>query len=216
MGTFADMVLVFVLLINLVLLGSSRLASCIRQVAIQGVVLGILPILVAGDAFHLRLLVLASGVFLLKGFVFPNLLFRSMRTANTRHEATPIIGQTASVVMGVVIVVASFWLTSSLELPPAEQAASDLVVPVSLATLLTGLLLIVSRHQALSQVVGYLVLENGVFIFGAALARDEPLLVEMGVLLDVLVAVLVMGIAMFHISRTFDHIDVEQLSQLRD
>jgi hydrogenase-4 component E len=90
------------------------------------------------------------------------------------------------------------------------------VLPVALTTILCGFLLIVSRRQALSQVVGYLVLENGIYIFGTALAHEEPLLVEMGVLLDVLVAVLVMGVAVFHISREFHHIDVDQLSQLKD
>ena len=216
MNTLADLILLFVLLTNLSLLGSTRVAYYIRLVAAQGVVLGLLPILTAGDAFHIRMLLLAAGVFLLKGFVFPRLLFRSMRTASVRHESMLVLGQSASVVLGVVIVVASFWMTADLELPLPMADGSGLVLPVALATLLSGLLMIVSRRLALSQVVGYLVLENGVFIFGVALAREEPLLVEMGILLDVLVAVLVMGIAVFHISRTFDHIDVEQLSQLRD
>jgi hydrogenase-4 component E len=66
------------------------------------------------------------------------------------------------------------------------------------------------------QVLGYLMLENGVFVFGVALAYEDPILVEMGILLDVFVAVLVMGVAMFHISREFDHIDVERLTELRD
>jgi len=91
------------------------------------------------------------------------------------------------------------------------------LIPVAaMFTILTGLLLIVSRRKALTQVVGYLVMENGVYAFGAALAVDEPLLVELGVLLDVLVAVFVMGIAIYHISREFDHIDTDQLSALRD
>jgi len=66
------------------------------------------------------------------------------------------------------------------------------------------------------QVVGYLVLENGSYIFGVALAQDEPFLVEMGVLLDIFVAVFAMGIAIFHINREFDHIDVDQLTSLKD
>jgi hydrogenase-4 component E len=65
-------------------------------------------------------------------------------------------------------------------------------------------------------VIGYLLMENGIYIFGIALAHDEPLLVEMGVLLDVFVAVFVMGIAIFHINRAFDHIDVDQLKSLKD
>ena len=76
--------------------------------------------------------------------------------------------------------------------------------------------MIVSRRKALSQVLGYLVFENGIYIFGAGIAYKAPLLVELGVLLDVLVAVFVMGIAIFHISREFDSIDTTRLSSLRD
>jgi hydrogenase-4 component E len=75
---------------------------------------------------------------------------------------------------------------------------------------------IVSRKKALSQVMGYLVLENGIYLFGITLGREAPLLVEMGVSLDVFVAVFVMGIIIFHISREFDHIDVDQLASLKD
>ena len=90
-----------------------------------------------------------------------------------------------------------------------------MVVPTALFTFWIGMFLIVSRKKALTQVIGYLTLENGIYLFGLALAREEPLLVEMGVLLDVFVAVFVMGIAIFHISREFDHIDVDRLSRLK-
>jgi hydrogenase-4 component E len=175
-----------------------------------------LPLLVGSEGPTMRLFLVAAITLALKGIVFPKLLFRSLRTANVRHESMPIIGYTASVVLGVVIVIVSFSLTASFPLPEGHQAVSNLVLPVAMATLLCGLLLIVSRRLALMQVVGYLILENGIFVFGVGLAHEEPLLIEMGILLDVFVAVFVMGIAIFHISRTFDHIDVEQLSELRD
>ena len=76
--------------------------------------------------------------------------------------------------------------------------------------------MIVSRRTALSQVLGYLVLENGIFLSGIALIHDEPVLIEMGVLLDVFVAVFIMGIMIFHIQREFDHIETDQLSALKD
>ena len=150
----------------------------------------------------------------LKGYVIPKMLFRSLRSANIRHEVQPAVGFAASVVVGVILLGVSFWMASRVTLPFAP--VSSLVLPVGLATILTGLFLIITRKKALTQVVGYLVLENGVSIFGIALAHEEPLLVEMGILLDVFVAVFAMGIAIFHISREFDDIDVEQLAQLRD
>jgi hydrogenase-4 component E len=93
---------------------------------------------------------------------------------------------------------------------------SAFLLPCALFTTLTGLMMIVSRKNALTQVAGYLVMENGVYAFGAALAVEEPLLVEMGVLLDVFVAVFVMGITVYQISREFDHIDTDRLSELKD
>ena len=146
--------------------------------------------------------------------MFPALLTRTLRTAHVRHEVVPIIGYVASLVAGVVILCLSFWIASRLTLP--HPAASPLVLPLALSTTLIGLFLIVSRKTALMQVIGYLVLENGIYIFGMALAQDEPFLVEMGILLDVFVAVFVMGIAIFHINREFDHIDVDQLTSLKD
>jgi hydrogenase-4 component E len=97
-----------------------------------------------------------------------------------------------------------------------DSVGSQLAVPVSVFSILIGLLLIVSRNKALTQVLGYLVLENGIYIFGVTLVRDQPWLVETGILLDVFVAVFVMGIAIFHISREFDHMDVDQLTVLKD
>jgi hydrogenase-4 component E len=93
---------------------------------------------------------------------------------------------------------------------------SGFLLPGALFTILSGLMIIISRRKALTQVIGYLAMENGVYAFGAALAVEEPLLVEMGILLDVLVAVFIMGITIHHISREFDHIDTDRLSELKD
>ena len=81
---------------------------------------------------------------------------------------------------------------------------------------LVGLFVIISRKKALTQVLGYLVLENGIYAFGVGIAQSAPLIVELGVLLDVFVAVFVMGITIFHINRQFDHIDTDRMAFLRD
>jgi hydrogenase-4 component E len=213
-NSLIDPVLVFVVLVNLALLGSSRLAACVRLSAAQGMALGILPLLVAIHGIGGRVVLLALVIFILKGVVFPQLLLRAIRFADVRHEVEPIVGYAASVLLGILTLAASFWMASRFELP--RPVPSPLVLPLALATILIGLFLIVSRRTAIMQVVGYLVLENGVFIFGMALAQEEPFLVEMGVLLDVFVAVFVMGITIFHINREFDHIDVDQLTSLKD
>lgn len=210
---FVNLVLVLIILTNLALLGSSRLAACIQWSAVQGILLGILPLTLPEENLW-NVVPIALIIFSLKGFVFPALLKRTLRTAQVRHEVVPIVGYAGSLIVGVLILCLSVWISSRLTLP--SPAASPLILPLALATILIGLFLIVSRNTALMQVIGYLVLENGIYIFGVTAAQDEPLLVEMGILLDVFVAVFVFGIAIFHISREFDHIDVDQLTTLKD
>jgi hydrogenase-4 component E len=213
-NTLIDPVLVFVVLVNLALLGSSWLAACVRLSALQGMAVGVLPLVVATHGISARLGFLAIVVFILKGVVFPQLLLRAIRSADVRHEVEPIVGYAASILLGILMLALSFWMAARISLP--RPLSSPLVLPLALTTTLIGLFLIVSRRTAIMQVVGYLVLENGVFIFGVALAQEEPFLIEMGVLLDVFVAVFIMGIMIFHISREFDHIDVDQLTSLKD
>jgi hydrogenase-4 component E len=104
-------------------------------------------------------------------------------------------------------------LSSRLTLP--ADLSIPLVVPVAFFSILTGLFVIVSRKNAITQVLGYIVMENGIYTFGIALAVKQPLLVEFGILLDIFVGVFVMGITIFNINREFEHIDTDQLSHLR-
>jgi hydrogenase-4 component E len=99
-------------------------------------------------------------------------------------------------------------------LPVPER--HPLLVPTSLSTVWTGLLLVVTRRKAVAQVLGFLVLENGVFVFGVLLSDFMPVMVEAGVLLDLFAAVFVMGIVIFHINREFSSLDTRKLSTLRD
>ncbi len=214
MTAWVDTGLVLLALTSLVLIGSSRLTRGIRLVAFQGVLLGALTLAMHQHEPSLRILLLAAATIGLKGFAFPWLLSRVLQEADVHREVEPVVGYIGSLLLGMLTLAVSFWLSARLPLP--MPAISALVVPVALFTTLAGLFLIVTRRTALTQVLGYLVLENGIYVFGVSLAQDTPMLVELGVLLDVFVAVFVMGIAIFHINREFDHIDTEQLTSLRD
>jgi hydrogenase-4 component E len=214
MNLLVDAMIVLLILTNLRLIASSRMASCIYVVALQGILLGILPLLVGADHFTLRAVMLSVVTVSLKGIVFPWLLLRTLQTANVRREMEPLVGYTTSLLVGAALLGLSMWLGGRLPLPvPAE---SPLVLPLALFNLMIGLFAIVSRRKALTQVLGYLVMENGIYAFGLAFALSEPLLVELGVLLDVFMAVFVMGIAIFHINREFDHMDTDRLTLLKD
>jgi hydrogenase-4 component E len=214
MNLLIDTVIVLLILTNLRLIASSRIASCIDVVAIQGVLLGVLPLLVGTDHVTVRAYLLSGGTILLKGVIFPWLLLRALRAAHIQREMEPLIGYTTSLLMGAVLLALSMWLGSQLPLPvPAEY---PLVVPLAMFNIMIGLFAIVSRRKAIMQVLGYLVMENGIYAFGLAFAMSEPLLVELGILLDVFMAVFVMGITIFHISREFDHMDTDRLTTLKD
>lgn len=213
-GWEIDPILVMLVLVNLLLLGASRLVTCIRLVAVQGVLLGVLALLVQVGWSPARAVLLAGGSVLLKGVVFPRLLWKALRGAEIRREMEPYVAYTPSVLLGLAMLALTVWVSSRLTLP--VPAASRLLVPVALFTTLTGMFLIVARRKAITQVLGYLVLENGIVTFGIALSHEAPLSVELGVLLDVFVAVLVMGIIVHNIREDFDHIDTDRLASLKD
>jgi hydrogenase-4 component E len=209
-----DLVLGVVVLTNLTLLGASRLGYSVRVAGVQGIALGLLPLLVHAAEPSLHLFAFSACAIGLKGFVFPWLLQRALRETDVSREADPIVGYSVSLLLGVALLGGAHWIGARLPLP--GLAAPPFAVPVALATVMTGLLLLVARRSAVHQVLGYLVFENGIFAFGVPLVRDAPLLVEMGVLLDVFVGVFVMGITLFQIQRELKTIDADRLSTLTD
>lgn len=214
MRIFIDPIIVLLVLTNLRLIASSRISSCIYAVALQGVLLGVLPLLVTTDALTLRACTLSGITVLLKGVIFPWLLLRALQTANIRREMEPLVGYTSSLLIGAGLLALAMWLGARL--PPPIPAESPLMVPLAMFNIMIGLFAIVSRRKALTQVLGYLVMENGIYAFGLAFALNERMLVELGILLDAFMAVFVMGITIFHISRAFDHMDTDRLSLLKD
>ncbi|MFA4986272.1 MAG: NADH-quinone oxidoreductase subunit K [Candidatus Brocadiia bacterium] len=210
----SELIPVLLIVTNLLLLGSSRMRACITLVAAQGIVLGLIPVLLEGQQFSVTAWFLAIVSITLKGIIFPMLLVRTLRETGTRKEVEPFVGFTLSLLIGVGFVIFSMWIASRMSLP-AQTPIAALMTRAGLATLLIGLFVIVSRRKALNQVLGYIVMENGIFAFGAALVADMPTLVELGVLLDAFVAVFIMSIAAHQISREFDHIDVDQLNTLK-
>jgi hydrogenase-4 component E len=208
-----DLILVLVMLTNLKLLGSSRLGASIRVVAAQGVMLGLLPVLAHVHELSLHFAALAVGTVALKGVVFPWLLFRALREAEVTREVEPYVAYITSILIGLAALAASFWLGGRLPVSTVEP--SSLLVPSALFSILAGLFLIVARKRAVNQVLGFLVLENGIYTFGVGIVAETPFLVELGVLLDAFVAVFVMGIAVYHINREFDHIEVDRLDRLK-
>ena len=199
--------------LNLLALGSSRLPSVVRAMAVQGVVLGLLP-LVIEQGFDWLVALVAFVTVAVKGFVIPTLLRRAMRTANIEREIEPFIGFVPSLLLGAVGTIVAVTITRALPLLP--EHADTLLVPGALASIFTGFVLLVGRVKAISQVCGYLIMENGIYVFGMLLIHSTPLLVESGILLDLTVGVFIIGIIVDRIQRAFDSLDTRKLTVLRE
>ncbi len=216
MNELLNLILGALLVLNLLLASSSRLLHCIKLVAIQGILLGIMPLVCVhpadGSNWEYLLVMLLSLV--IKGGLMPYLLVYTMRKTDVSRELEPIVGYSLSLASILVFTGGAFWLGSIM--PAGTQGASLLVMPATLSTISTGLFLIITRRKAITQVIGFLVFENGISIFGTGMMIHNGLLVELGLLLDVFALVFIMGIAVFNINRNFQHIDTHSLNALGD
>lgn len=199
--------------LNLIALGSGRLPAVIRAVSVQGMALGVMPLIIDE---HLSWLVTVVALFTVavKGFVIPHLLRRATRAANIERETEPFIGFVPSLLLGAGGTIAAVALARALPLLP--EHAGSLLVPGAIASVLTGFVMLIGRAKAISQVCGYLILENGIYLFGLLLIKATPLLVEAGILLDLTVGIFVIGIIVDRIQRAFDSLDTRKLTVLRE
>lgn len=207
-----DLVLAIVVLTNFMTLGSSRLQVAVRNTAVQGCTLGALPLLlvgITGAPLHLVIISVLSTA--LRGVAFPMLLTRALRDTSINREDNPFCGPLLSMGIGLAILICSFWIAGRL----AVEGHAGHAIAVSLASVFTGLFIIVSRRTAISQVLGYITLENAIYILGLSLFSEIPLLVELGVLLDIFVAVFVMGLLTNQLSQTFDNIETDRLNSIK-
>jgi hydrogenase-4 component E len=213
MSHVVDPLLVLVLLSNFFVLGTSRLRAIINATAAQGVLLGSLAILVHHELTPRPVLV-AVGAAVIKAAIIPWMLSRAMREAAIRREVEPFIGYIPSLVLGAVGTGLAMLFAGTLPLAPKD--VGSLLIPTSLSTIITGFILLTTRRKAITQVAGYLVLENGIFVMGLTLIEAIPFFVEVGVLLDLLVAIFVMGIMILQINREFSSLDTTRLSNLKE
>jgi len=208
-----NLLLVGVLLLNLFMLGTSRIRGLIHAAALQGALLGAMPLLVGSQRGWNAALIAVLTV-ALKGSVIPRMLIRALREAQIKREVEPLIGFVPTLLLGALGMLLSIALASGLPLEPEHREL--LIVPASFSTVLTGFLLLTTRIKAITQVIGYLVLENGIFIFGMLLVEAMPFLVEIGILLDLFVGIFVVSIIIHHINREFASLDTRRLTSLKE
>jgi len=226
-SSIVDPCMVLALMLNFYVLGVSRLRLLIVVVALQGVLLGLMyPVVHQGFLPEtggltsmsplglLRLALLTAVIVGIKGFLIPKLLFKAVLLADVRTTISSVIGFMPTLLLGGVGTGAALIFATRLPLAAGDQ--HHLLIPAALATVLAGFLMLVTRREALGQVLGYIVMENGIFIFGLLLIEAVPLMVEFGVVLDLFVGVFVMGIIVNHVSRAFPEASTEHLRTLRE
>lgn len=212
-ATSLDPLLVLVLLLNFLLLGATRLRPVVYSIAFQGIVLSLILSIVHGE-HTTRSALLVAATLALRGVFIPWLLFSAMRRADVRWQVESIAGPITSLLIGVAGTAAALSYAGSL---PVEDAHSrSLLIPTALATVFTAFIILITRRKAINLVLGYMVLENGIFVFGLLLVEAMQFMVEIGVLLDLFVGIFLMGIIIHHVAREFESAGAESLTALRE
>ncbi len=212
MADLVNALLVIVLVLNLFALGTSRIIRVIRTVAVQGALLGLLPLLVH-EHITLSVIMVSAAAIALKGIAIPAIMIHALRDVRIKREVEPLISLLTSIILGALASAAALLFAGRL--PLASQHAGTLLVPAAIANVIVGFIFLTTRFKALSQVVGYLVVENGIFTFGMLLIEAMPLIVEMGVLLDLFVGIFVTCIIVNRINRAFSSTDTRLLVALK-
>lgn len=204
-----------VLYTSFALLAQSRLLSLINIFAWQGTLLGITTALVAYVSTQPHLYISAILNLLLKALFIPKLLRSQVLTLNLHRETESLTLPTLTLLGGIAVVVFSYYVVLPVEQLLTFQVMRN-TIAVSLAVVLLSMLLIISRRQAVSQVVGFMAMENGLFFAAVVSTYGMPMVVELGVAFDVLVAAILFGIFFFHIHENLDSLDVDQMNRLRE
>ena len=190
------------------------LRALVAVLALQGVALAALVAVLALHTGDVGLGVVAGVVLLAKGLVIPNLLARVVRRDPGSRETTPLVNVPASLVAAAGLVIVAYLsagrLTSLFPSPVTRLA------PLGLATVLVGFFVLVTRRKAVSQIVGLLLVDNGVALVAFLLTAGVPLLVELGASLDVLLVVVVLQVLATSMRARFGHVDLDQLRELHD
>lgn len=197
----------------LLILASGQLFRAIYAVAVQSVFLGIAGAALAAATGIVDLWIIAVITIVVKAILLPWLLMWVVRRIQITREIEPVIPTVATLAAAAVIVVLAFHLSASLG--PVRHAITGNALPVGIALILLGVLVMATRRKALMQMVGLFASENGIFFTAMAVSDGMPLIIEIGVILDVVLGALVMGILVLRVRSSVEGTDIADLDNLR-
>lgn len=189
------------------------LVGQVRLFAVQSLALAILATVVAAFTNSVELTGVALALLLLKVFFIPRILTRAVKKIGLQPAALPYLSTPATLAVCAGLMVIAFYVmapvAASNPLPTADA------IPIAFAGVLIGFFVMVNRRRALTQILGFLMLENSIFQLALLATYGVPFIVEMGVFLDLLVAVLIMEVFLYRIKENFDSIEVDRLGRLK-
>jgi len=202
------------LLLSFSMLSQRRIVNLVNLLALQGALLCAATLLVAWRTGQGHLYLSAGLTFALKVIGLPLLLHRLIRRLNVYWDAEPVINTSGTMLIGLLVVVFSFGLAQPISALASTATRSTL--GIAIAVILLSFLTMIVRRKAMSQVVAFLSMENGLFFGAMSATYGMPMVVELGVALDVLVAMLVLGVFFFQIREQFDSLDLHHLESLKE
>lgn len=203
-----------VLLIAFAMLSQRRVLSLIHLFTWQGAVLALSTTVVAAATHQSHLYYSAALTFALKVVILPWILHRLIRKLDVKWDIETLVNIPTTMIVGILLVVFAF----NLALPIAQLSGTVMrsTLGIAIASVLLSFLMMLTRRKAVPQVIGFLAMENGLFFAATSATYGMPLVVELGIGLDVLVGVLILGIFFFQIRETFDTLDLSHLEKLRE
>lgn len=202
------------LLLAFAMLSQRRILSLINLFAAQGLVLFLATTLVAALTGQTHLYWSAGVTLLLKVLLLPWILHRLIRRLNVKWDVETLLNIPTTMLVGIVLVILAFNVAAPISELAGTVTRSTL--GIALACVLLSFLMMITRSKAVPQVVGFLSMENGLFFAATAAVYGMPMVVELGVALDVLVAALILGVFVFQIRERFDSVDTRHLENLKE
>jgi hydrogenase-4 component E len=210
----ADLCAAILLLLSFAMLTQRRIVSLVNFLAMQGLLLAVATLLMAHRTGQPHLYASAALTLLLKALFLPWLLRRLIDRLQVYWDTETLLNVPGMLLAGVLIVVFGFGLAQPISALASTATRSS--IGIAVAVVLLSFFSMITRRKAMSQVVGFLSMENGLFFGAMSATYGMPMMVELGVALDVLVAVLVLGVFFFQIREQFDSLDLHHLESLRE
>jgi len=208
-----DTLLSLVLLSILFSYGAGRVPVLIKLLAFQGIVVSLVPFFTGSDMAGggAVFTVVTLGI---RGIIIPLSIHLAIKKVAIQREVEPVVGYKASILCGLGLIIAATLISGRLNLGAVSEFR--LLLPSAIALLVTGMFLLMARRNAIAMVIGYIMMENGIYLMGSTLSVRARHIVEFGILLDVLAGVMIMAIILQNIKRTFDDVDTANLRTLKE